>query len=47
MTDDHGIVPVWGELAPRAEGDGDIAQDCAGFEGEGGDDGDGLVEDEL
>ena len=47
MADEHGVVALGGQGAVGFVGDGDIVQEDAGFEFEGGDDGDGLVGDEL
>ena len=47
MADDHGVVGLGREGAVGFVGDGDIVEGDAGFEVEGGDDGDGLVGDEF
>lgn len=43
MADDHGIVAVGVELAPRGVGDGHILESDSRLEGEGGDSGDLLL----
>ncbi len=45
MTDDQTIISRRVELAPGLVGDWDIVEGNAGFEGEYGDDGSGLVDD--
>lgn len=45
MADDHDIVSGLVEAAPCLVRDGDVFQCAAIFEGEGGDDVDGLDED--
>ena len=47
MTYHHTVVSGGIELAPSLVGDGDVADRYAGFEGEFGDNGDGLVRDEI
>ena len=47
MADHEGIVSFGVEGAFGRVGDGDIVEDVAGFEGEGGDDGDSLVGDQA
>jgi hypothetical protein len=47
MAYDQGIISVWGQSAPGGVGDGHIAECDPGFEGEGRDDDDRLIVDEL